>query len=621
MARSSPTDYAKACCGRSLPEFGHAESSASPRLPQMGEKRETAPARIGITAVLRISALDQKTSVWPGWKISKICPIIEFTGGRDERVGFRCARRSLPMSEEYIKEALDLERLQLTGAIDEINRDYQRKMIEVAADCRRRGLGISGPFATAIADTQMARAREIVKKHLEARNETISTVPAVGTDESYEALTVALERTVDTATQLIADEIRRQMGTPLEGPPAASMARRTKMEAASLKAFVRREVEILKRRSRMNSELGQVRGDVRPAPDRDPRKVWVVYGRNAAARFAMFQFLRAIGLEPLEWHEAVASAQAGAPYIGEVLDGAFAEVQGVVVLLTGDDLAHLRAEFLDADDGPDETTPSPQARPNVLFEAGMAFGRHPESTILVTLGHTRPFSDVAGRHTIRISNSVTHRQALAARLKAIGCAVVTETRTDWHEAGDFDAALPRLGEPPSSRSARGTDARTTNSQHPSPQPVHTYGALSVANLPVRYQMSDGAGGGITVRLENTGLEPLDDCRLTLISFASYHAEMKQFRRPSFQPLALIRSAKLNPEEVSADKWLARGSTDMMAARIPSGGPSEYRDNREPGIWRATFRVESGKASYEDSFCVEWQPGRCPAVVPLPPNAD
>lgn len=147
---------------------------------------------------------------------------------------------------------------------------------------------------------------------------------------------------------------------------------------------------------------------------------------------------------PLEWHEATALAQAGAPYVGEVLDRAFAEVQGVVVLLTGDDLAHLRMDFVNADDGPHETTPTPQARPNVLFEPGMAFGRHPESTILVTLGYTRPFSDVAGRHTIKISNALAHRQVLAARLKTIGCAVVTETRTGWHEAGDFDAAVPKL---------------------------------------------------------------------------------------------------------------------------------------------------------------------------------
>jgi predicted nucleotide-binding protein len=352
------------------------------------------------------------------------------------------------MSNDKVSEALDLERLRLTGAIEEINREYQGRMTEVAADFRKRGLGVSGPFAKAIADTQMARAKAIIGKQLELRRETLSKVPDVGTDESYLALTVALERTVDLAGQSVADQIQRQMGAALEGPPAASIARRSALELSSLKAFLRREVEILKRESRMREpESIHQQGKTLLASERNPRKVWVVYGRNEAARLAMFQFLRAIGLEPLEWHEATALAQAGAPYVGEVLDRAFAEVQGVVVLLTGDDLAYLRGEFVNTDDGPHETTPTPQARPNVLFEAGMAFGRHPESTILVTLGYTRPFSDVAGRHTVKVSNAIAHRQVLAARLRTIGCAVVTEARTDWHQAGDFDAAVPKREEP------------------------------------------------------------------------------------------------------------------------------------------------------------------------------
>jgi hypothetical protein len=78
------------------------------------------------------------------------------------------------MSDDKTSEALDLERLRLTGAIEEINREYQGKMTEVASDFRRRGLGISGPFGKAIADTQMARAKAIIAKHLELRRETLS---------------------------------------------------------------------------------------------------------------------------------------------------------------------------------------------------------------------------------------------------------------------------------------------------------------------------------------------------------------------------------------------------------------------------------------------------------------
>jgi hypothetical protein len=202
------------------------------------------------------------------------------------------------MSDDKTSEALDPERLRLTGAIEEINREYQGKMTEVAADFRKRGLGISGPFGKAIADTQMARAKAIIAKHLELRRETLSKVPDVGTDESYLALTVALERTVDMVGQSIADQIQRQMGAALEGPPAASIARRSGVDMAALKAFLRREIEILKRESRMREPRSiQRQGKTLPASEPNPRKVWVVYGRNEAARLAMFQFLRAIGLE------------------------------------------------------------------------------------------------------------------------------------------------------------------------------------------------------------------------------------------------------------------------------------------------------------------------------------
>lgn len=173
---------------------------------------------------------------------------------------------------------------------------------------------------------------------------------------------------------------------------------------------------------------------------KDKRKVWIVHGRNLAARDAMYLFLRSIGLEPMEWGEALALTGKGTPYTGEVLDHAFAEAQAVVVLLTGDDFARLGKRFVNTDDPPDETDLTPQARPNVLFEAGMAFGKYPERTVLVHLGKTRPFSDVIGRHVLHISNEPKKRQGLADRLRTAGCDVKTDHRTDWHSAGDFNRA-------------------------------------------------------------------------------------------------------------------------------------------------------------------------------------
>lgn len=162
----------------------------------------------------------------------------------------------------------------------------------------------------------------------------------------------------------------------------------------------------------------------------DARKVMVVHGRDGEARLAMFTFLRALGLAPQEWGELVIATGSAAPYIGEVLDRAFEIAKAVVVLFTPDDEACLRPEFRKPDDPQHETEPMPQARPNVLFEAGMAVGIHPERTVLVELGRLRPFSDVYGRHVVRLNGTPEPLREIARRLKAAGC-VVEDAGDDW----------------------------------------------------------------------------------------------------------------------------------------------------------------------------------------------
>jgi Predicted nucleotide-binding protein containing TIR -like domain len=168
----------------------------------------------------------------------------------------------------------------------------------------------------------------------------------------------------------------------------------------------------------------------------DNRKVFVVHGRNLPARDAMFRFLRSIGLKPLEWSQAVKETGKASPYIGEILDAAFAKAQAVLVLMTPDDKARVRKRFILPEDSSSEIELTHQARPNVLFEAGMAMGRNSDRTILVELGNLRPFSDIGGRHVLRLNDSSPKRQQLAERLASAGCPVDL-SGTDWHTEGNF----------------------------------------------------------------------------------------------------------------------------------------------------------------------------------------
>lgn len=192
-----------------------------------------------------------------------------------------------------------------------------------------------------------------------------------------------------------------------------------------------------------NTRSGSVEYRVKnfiPIGTSSKQTVFVVHGRNIHARNAMFNFLRSIGLNPMEWSIARSETKKTNPYIGEILDAAFSKAQAIVVLMTPDDIAYLQEKFQKDEDPSYEKQPTPQARPNVLFEAGMSIGRHPERTVLVELGKLRPFSDIAGRHIVMLTNSTKDRQELAKRLRDAGCSVNLDG-TDWHTVGDFDKAI------------------------------------------------------------------------------------------------------------------------------------------------------------------------------------
>jgi hypothetical protein len=171
--------------------------------------------------------------------------------------------------------------------------------------------------------------------------------------------------------------------------------------------------------------------------------VVVVHGRDSGLRDGMFQFLRSIGLTPVEWNEAVRRTGRGTPYTGEVVDALFHEAQAVIVILSPDERVELRPDLKTQDSVDDSGW---QPRPNVFIEAGMSLARDEAHTILVQIGAVRQASDLLGRNSVHLDGSPTTRNDLIERLRTAGCAVST-VGNDWLRVGNFTIRAHTLGVP------------------------------------------------------------------------------------------------------------------------------------------------------------------------------
>lgn len=161
----------------------------------------------------------------------------------------------------------------------------------------------------------------------------------------------------------------------------------------------------------------------------------------------MQTLLRAFDLKVVPWRTAATWAGGGSPYTGDIVAAGMERAHGVVVLLTPDDIGHLRPEFLQDRDGPDEREPTGQPRMNVLFEAGMAMARDRDRVVLVEVGAVRRMSDIDGVNVVRLDDSPERRKDFAARLRAAGLAVDMEDDA-WRTAGTFARRLPAVAAAP-----------------------------------------------------------------------------------------------------------------------------------------------------------------------------
>ena len=213
----------------------------------------------------------------------------------------------------------------------------------------------------------------------------------------------------------------------------------TEPDAPRVSSTLFRDWFIESYRSEGNPSGGVLEADKpRASIAEENRRVFVVHGRNERMRVALFGFLRSLDLEPLEWTVLVEATQNPAPHIAEILTTGFRMAHAAIVLLTPDDEARLREELRKPSDPDYESDLLPQPRPNVLFEAGMAMAHFPNRTVLVRIGHCRPFSDIAGIHFVEMDNSIEKRRDLAKRLKLAGCAIIDlGSSTGWQAEGDF----------------------------------------------------------------------------------------------------------------------------------------------------------------------------------------
>jgi predicted nucleotide-binding protein len=167
--------------------------------------------------------------------------------------------------------------------------------------------------------------------------------------------------------------------------------------------------------------------------------IFVVHGRDSKLTEDVYLFLRAIGLNPIEWNEAIKGARGGAnPIVGDVINQAMKKAQGIMVLLSPDEDAKLKGKFAGQRDRKQNLhRMDSQPRPNVIFEAGLALGAHSDKTILVQVGDIRDISDIAGKHMVHLTDKPASRKALAMRLRTKLKFKVNTDGDQWLEVGKF----------------------------------------------------------------------------------------------------------------------------------------------------------------------------------------
>lgn len=112
-------------------------------------------------------------------------------------------------------------------------------------------------------------------------------------------------------------------------------------------------------------------------PSGDPSRIFIIHGRNTTILAQLRIWLESLGLHAKGFDELRAEL-GGSPTILEVIKKGMTEARGIIALMTPDEVAFLRTDLHREHDSASDKERW-QARPNVIFEAGMAFALAGES--------------------------------------------------------------------------------------------------------------------------------------------------------------------------------------------------------------------------------------------------
>jgi hypothetical protein len=149
-------------------------------------------------------------------------------------------------------------------------------------------------------------------------------------------------------------------------------------------------------------------------PVSNPPRAFIIHGRDLDAVAELSDFLVKLGLTDMKFDD-VADRLGANPFIADIVVRGISMADVVVGFFTPDEIAAL----YDSDGRYMGGTARWQARPNVLFEAGVAWGLAHDKVILATLGaDVELFSDVQGVHILRLDQE-RGRRSFIARIEHI----------------------------------------------------------------------------------------------------------------------------------------------------------------------------------------------------------